>query len=79
MKKEDAAKEIEKIVEPYLKISGNTRFLAEDDVDSVIDEIDKQLDNVFTSVKDCGKGVKKLVVEKLARVHMMQRYEVIIR
>ncbi len=79
MGKQVTAKEIEQIVEPYLKISGNARFLSEDDIDDVIDEISTKLENVFSSVQECGKGVRKLVVGKLAKVRMVPKYEVFIR
>ncbi len=79
MSKEVTAKEIEQIVEPYLKKTGSARYLAEEDVDEVIDEIGATLDNVFSNVEDCGKGVRKLVVGKLAKVRMVPKYEVFIR
>ncbi len=79
MGKEVTAKEIEQIMEPYIKISGSARFLPENDVDNAIDEISTKLDNVFANVQDCGKGVKKLVVGKMAKVHMVPKYEIFIR
>lgn len=54
-------------------------YLAEDDVDAVIDELNDTFDNVFCNVQDCGKGVRKLVVGKMVNIRMMKKYEIFFR
>lgn len=79
MAREVTAQKVEKLVEPYIQKNGNVRFLPEEKIDVVVDEISDNFENVFTDINDYGNGIRKLAVGKLGKARMVLKYEILIR
>ena len=75
---EVSEKEIMRVIEPFLLKTGSVYYLPEDKVDDAIDCLYEEFENIYTEVKEYGKGVQRLIVGKLIKTQMRKKIEILI-
>ena len=59
-------KDIERVLQPFLKTSNGYSYLPEANTEPAIDAICSEFNNVYTNVNECKEGIKKLEVGRLS-------------
>ena len=72
-------KDIEKVIEPFLKTSNGYSYLPEANTEPAIEALYSKYINVYTNVNESKEGIKKLEVGRFAKTRMSIVYEVYIR